>query len=169
MGQDKALIRVDGTAMALRVAEALRAAGAAEVAAVGGDRHGLQAAGLAYREDRWPGEGPLGGIISALGSVGRSNEVAVLACDLLHPSAELIRELTTVRRSSDADLAVPVYAGRHQWTHGIWHRRTLDALASGFESGVRSLHEAAAGLVVVTIEADESSTADADRPEDLPR
>ena len=37
MGRDKALLRVDGVPMAVRVATALRAGGADPVAAIGGD------------------------------------------------------------------------------------------------------------------------------------
>ncbi|MGH9084822.1 MAG: NTP transferase domain-containing protein, partial [Acidimicrobiales bacterium] len=41
MGRDKATLEVGGVAMAVRVADALRAAGADEVRAIGGDAAGL--------------------------------------------------------------------------------------------------------------------------------
>ena len=49
MGRDKALVEVDGRALALRVADALRRAGADPVAAVGGDLPALARLGLADR------------------------------------------------------------------------------------------------------------------------
>jgi molybdenum cofactor guanylyltransferase len=67
MGRDKALIALEGRALAVRVAEAVAAAGASGVVAVGGDLEGLRAAGLAAVPDRdGPGAGPLAGILTAL-------------------------------------------------------------------------------------------------------
>ena len=68
MGADKAFIAVGGVPMVLRAVTALRAAGADPVAVVGGDGPRLQGLGLSYISDRYPGEGPLGGIITALGA-----------------------------------------------------------------------------------------------------
>ena len=85
MGTDKALVEVDGRALALRVADALRAAGASRVVAVGGDLERLQALGLEAVPDLHPGEGPLGGILTALAATDQ-DVVVVLACDL--PAAD---------------------------------------------------------------------------------
>ena len=68
--------------MAARVADALRAAGAEPVLAVGGDRPALRGARAALVADRYPGEGPLGGILSAFAAVGPDALVAVVATDL---------------------------------------------------------------------------------------
>jgi molybdopterin-guanine dinucleotide biosynthesis protein A len=70
MGRDKAFVVVDGEPMVVRVARALQGAGAAEVVAVGGDEAGLSAVGLAHLPDDHPGEGPLGGVLTALRLVG---------------------------------------------------------------------------------------------------
>lgn len=51
MGRDKGLLPVDGVPMAVRVEMALRAAGAAEVVAVGGDAPALTALGLTVVAD----------------------------------------------------------------------------------------------------------------------
>ena len=80
MGTDKALLVVDGRPLAVVAAEALRGAGATDVFAVGGDRAGLEAAGLRWVADRWPGEGPLGALVTAL-DASTADVVAVLACD----------------------------------------------------------------------------------------
>ena len=68
MGRDKALLLVEGVPMAQRVAEALRAAGATEVLAIGGDAPALTALGLHLRPDDRPGDGPLPATITALGA-----------------------------------------------------------------------------------------------------
>lgn len=67
MGRDKALIPVDGRTLAGRVADALDAAGASPVVAVGGDLAALRAEGLTAVPDAMPGAGPLAGIVTALG------------------------------------------------------------------------------------------------------
>ena len=73
MGRDKALIALEGRALAVRVAEAVAAAGASGVVAVGGDLERLRAAGLAAVPDRdGPGAGPLAGILTALTSHDRA-------------------------------------------------------------------------------------------------
>lgn len=120
MGCDKALIEIDGRPMAARVADALRAGGCAPVLAVGGDGHALAAVGLVPVTDRWPGEGPLGGLATALSvaedvsSAGRlavgaaadrraggrpddepfsDPTVVVAPCDWLRPDAAVVHAL----------------------------------------------------------------------------
>ena len=169
MGTDKALIEIDGRAMARRVADGLAAAGAATVVAIGGDEDALRAAGLEVRSDRWPGEGPLGAVIHALDVAGTQPVVAVLACDLLHPDPEVIARLVAHRARTDADVAVAVAAARPQWAHAVWHRRVAGVLGDVFASGERSLVGATVGLrTELVIVADPRSTQDADRPDDLP-
>ena len=64
MGRDKALVAVDGVAMAERVARALEAAGCADVRFVGGDAPALAALGRPVLPDAYPGAGPLGAVIT---------------------------------------------------------------------------------------------------------
>lgn len=169
MGLDKALIEIDGRPLALRVADALTQAGACTVAGVGGDDAALGARGLEVRPDPWPGEGPLGGVIGALRTVGTEPTVVVLACDLLAPDPDLIARLAIERARSEVDLVVPVVGGRPQWAHGAWRRGTVDVLAGSFASGDRSLARAATALRVGWVEAhDPGAVADADVPSDLP-
>jgi molybdopterin-guanine dinucleotide biosynthesis protein A len=76
MGTDKALLEVDGVAMAVRVARALDAAGATEVMCIGGDAPALAALGLIVVTDRHPGDGPLGAVITALADADTPVELA---------------------------------------------------------------------------------------------
>ena len=168
MGADKATIEVCGLPMARRVADALHAAGARPVVAVGGDATALTAAGLRVEPDRHPGEGPLAAVAQALDGAGPS-VVAVLACDLLRPDAPTILQLVARRGASDADVAVPVVDGRPQWAHAVWHARVAGVLGDVYAAGERSLGAATAGLHTAFLDLDDpTTTADADRPEDLP-
>jgi molybdopterin-guanine dinucleotide biosynthesis protein A len=168
MGRDKALVEVDGEAMALRVTDALRRAGAAEVFCVGGDG-ALTSLGLRLVPDDRPGEGPLGGLVTALRNAAH-DLVVVLACDLVDPSIAAIERL--VDRAEDREHAaaatVPVVGNRAQWLHGAWWRDAcLAPLRAAFDRGERSIHGAAVGLDVRLVEDHGPGFADADAPEDL--
>jgi rhodanese-related sulfurtransferase/molybdopterin-guanine dinucleotide biosynthesis protein A len=168
MGADKATIEIDGLPMARRVADALRAAGAHPVVAVGGDGAALSAAGLVVEADRHPGEGPLAAVAQMLHGSGPP-VVAVLACDLLRPDPATILALVGRRAEADADVAVPVVEQRPQWAHGVWHTRVARVLGDVYACGERSLAAATVGLRTTFLElADPTVTADADRPRDLP-
>ena len=164
MGTDKAVLPVDGIPLARRVAAALRMAGANEVVFVGPSRPELDGVSV---EDRYPGEGPFGGLLTALGS-GRAPVVVVAACDLLDPPVTVMAELAA-RAQNGAPVCVPVVDGTPQWHLVAVRRDALPALQTSFDAGERSLHR---GLSAVTVEevvvADPRALADADRPDDMP-
>jgi molybdopterin-guanine dinucleotide biosynthesis protein A len=171
MGRDKATLEVDGQAMAVRVADALREAGAAEVLAIGGDPAALEPLGLPVVPDDEPGQGPFPATLTALRHA-TSDVVIVLSCDLVSPSAATIASLVDRLHACDPPVlaAIPVVDGQHQWTHAAWRRReALDALAAARLDGIGSLRRAAAGLPIVAVhDVPEADVADADDPLDLP-
>ena len=165
MGADKALLDVDGRPLAVRVADALRAAGATHVVAVGGDLDGLRALGLDAVPDQHPGEGPLGGILTALAAT-TEDVVMVLACDL--PGADATAIGAVVDALDDADVAAPRHDGRHELLHAAYHRRAQPALAAAFAEGERAVHRACRGLTLSPSKAlPGPPLADADTPEEL--
>ena len=166
MGTDKALIGKDGRTLVQHAADALASAGADPVVVVGGDRTAIERLGLAMVDDLWPGEGPLGGIITALRSVD-TDLVAVLSCDLTDASPIAVRSV--VGALGTADVSVPVVDGRTQWMHAVWRRSALPALNGAFAAGVRAPRDAVASLAVAKLlDGDPCWFHDADRPEDLP-
>lgn len=170
MGRDKALLEVDGEAMAARVARALTVAGAAPVVAVGGEAGALSRLGLDVVPDRWPGEGPLAATITALLDVpGPAELVFVASCDLLRPDPlAMAATIEALGSHPGAVGAVPSVHGHRQWTHAAWHRRVLPALQAAFGAGGRSLRHAGRDLLVVEVEGvDPDAVADADVPGDL--
>ena len=181
MGTDKAFIEIEGEPMVARAVGALRSAGAAPVLVVGGDRSRISALGLDHMLDRHPGQGPLGGVITALGALdppGGSGPDAVvtLPCDVKAPDPTAVRlvidRLATDRSEagpSFADLVVPLGGGVPQWLHAGWHRSCLPRLSEAFGAGVRALNEVAGQLRTVAFEVPGMGWfADADRPGDLP-
>src|SRR5262245_38669006 len=124
MGRDKATdVEVDGRPLVRCVADALVAAGADEVLAIGGDAGKLAAAGLDVVPDAHPGEGPLGGILTALRRA-RNDTVVVLSCDLAWLDA------ATVARLLEVDTNAPVVArtDRRQPLIARWSRAHTAAL-----------------------------------------
>lgn len=161
MGRDKALVPVDGIAMALRVAAALRDAGASEVVAIGGDAGGLAALGLTVVADRYPGEGPLGGIITA---VGVGPFVVTAPCDMPWLAAEHIEPLIDAL-FADATLEV---ARSEQHLLAAWRDSAAPALQRAFDDGERAPRRALAELRSVVVALPPGAwSADVDSPNEL--
>ncbi len=166
MGTHKAFIQIDGSTMIERCASALSDSGVSPIVAVGGPAGKLVSLGIQCTPDMWPGEGPLGGVITALDSVS-TEIVVVLSCDLLQPSARAISE--TIDALAGHDLAVPLCDGEAQWLHSAWRHRVLGAITTEFEEGARSIRSAVSDLSVNFFDGhDPDDYRDADYPSDLP-
>ncbi|MGH9111551.1 MAG: molybdenum cofactor guanylyltransferase, partial [Acidimicrobiales bacterium] len=114
MGRDKALIRIDGVPMVVRVADALRAAGATDVFAVGRDPEALAELGLVTVADDRPGAGPVAGIATALAHACE-DLVLVAGCDLLAPSpVAMAATVAALAGAREGGVAVPRDRGRRQ-------------------------------------------------------
>ncbi len=124
MGSDKAFIEIDGRSMLERAVDALEQADAEPVLVVGGDRARVADLGLVWAADRWPGEGPLGGIITALETI-ETELVAILPCDLI--GASPVGVITVANAIGKADVAVPTADGHSEWLHAVWRIRPSPA------------------------------------------
>lgn len=173
MGADKAFIAVGGVPMVVKAVTALREAGADPAVVVGGDGPGLLKLGLGHVPDRYPGQGPLGGIITALGALD-APLVMILSCDLIGPSPEAVAAvLGHAAASETADVVAPVVGGRRQWLHAAWRPACLPALEAAFARGARGPSQAGPDLTVEAVPEPEGGWPpdafhDADRPGDLP-
>ena len=151
MGRDKALLPVAGAPMALRGAAALREAGCDPVVAVGGNSLELAGLGLTTIADRWPGEGPLGGVITALDHFATHDAVVVVACDLPQLTSVTITALVgALTAANGADVAMAI-SDRQQPLCAAWHRRAAMPLAAAFASGDRRLLDVIANLQVIDV------------------
>jgi molybdopterin-guanine dinucleotide biosynthesis protein A len=177
MGRDKALIEVDGRAMAVRVAAALGRAGCAPVIGIGGDATGLAAAGLAAAgvdvvADWWPGQGPLGAIITALLHVERARPGAatvVAACDLPWLDAETVADLLPPRHVAQAPFdAIVAVTDRDQPLCTCWMPDALAVLQRHFDDGERAVHAAWTDLRRVRVPVAAAALRNVNAPEDLP-
>lgn len=165
MGTDKAFVEVGGRPLARVAVDALREAGAAEILAVGGDGDRLRREvdpALEPVADRWPGQGPLGGITTAL-AAARESIVVVLACDLPRVSADAVRAVLEGLELG-ADAAVP---GRHVLLAA--YRRTCRTIfEAAMAAGIRAPKDAIDGLDVADVTLADPRWADnANTPSDL--
>ncbi len=168
--EDKALSRVRGRPLAAVAAEALRAAGADPVLAVGGDAAALGRLGLVTVPDDHPHAGPLGGVLTALRHA-TTDVVGVLACDMPWVDAASVGTVVAALvAADDVDCAVPVVGGHLQPLHAAWRRRARPRLTAAFEGGERSVQRAIEGLEWVAVPGvRRAAVADVDEPCELLR
>ncbi|MGB8860015.1 MAG: molybdenum cofactor guanylyltransferase [Ilumatobacteraceae bacterium] len=172
MGRDKALVQVDGIAMVLRVAASLAAAGCEPVRAIGGDRPALESLGLAVVADGYPGEGPLGGVISALADADLAGSVMVVSCDVPWLTEATVREVIAALAAPGwdhgADVAV-ARSDRLQPMCAAWRPSVLPRLRQAFEAGERRLSSVLATLRIVEVAVNPQDLANVNTPGDLPQ
>jgi molybdopterin-guanine dinucleotide biosynthesis protein A len=170
MGRDKALIDLAGRPLVSVAVRALSDAGVEPVVAVGGDLDRLVAHGLAAIADEHPGEGPLGGILTALAWSTRPVTV-VLSCDLpTIGSTEVTGLLAVLDDHPAADVLAAAVGGRPQFLAAVYRARARRPLEAAFAAGERAVRRAvgAAGLDVVLVEGlDPDRLIDVDHPSEL--
>jgi molybdopterin-guanine dinucleotide biosynthesis protein A len=155
MGRDKALLPFRGGALAGYVAATVAAA--AGSATLIGDPNKYGHLGYLVIPDRSPGEGPLGGIETALTYAGADWNL-ILACDMPAIPAEFLRGLLDATEGLDADALVPAGpSGRPEPLCAVYHRRCLETLRHAVEAGVRKITDALAGLRVAPFPVDDAA------------
>lgn len=97
-------------------------------------------------DDRWPGQGPLGGIISALLDAHAENHHAVwclmVGCDMPFLTREWLICLKERALASPAAVLAPQSALGLEPLCACWHTSATAKLQSAFENGVRKVTEA---------------------------
>lgn len=94
-------------------------------------------------EDRWPREGPLGGIITALedaaASVARSEWNLILSCDMPFLTREWLTFLCERAAKSEAQVVLPHSGNGPEPLCACYRTDAAGALRAAFESGVRKV------------------------------
>jgi molybdopterin-guanine dinucleotide biosynthesis protein A len=97
-------------------------------------------------EDRWPGEGPLGGIITALLHTSEREPNTtwnlIISCDMPFLTPEFLTYLRDFAQASNAPAIVPESAQGREPLCACWHTSSASQLQSAFESGVRRVNDA---------------------------
>jgi len=170
MGFNKALIEINGEALISKVTSSLNRAGVMDLKIVGGESEAFTLLGHECLADEYPGEGPLGGIITALNyfkNIGKKH-VLVVACDLPNISADLIKKMVENSLKEPKSVVVPLVEGHLQWMHVLWPTEVLSTLLKSFSNGERAPWKASKDLPLLRIEGiDPQVLFDIDHPEDL--
>ena len=137
MGRDKAFLPFRGGLLMEPVAQAVRLAAGSVVLVGNPEVYGSLV--FSAIPDLYPGEGPLGGILTALlHSTAEWNVVA--ACDMPGITAEFLTALIQAAEHSSADALVPTGpSGRPEPLCAAYHRRARQGLEAAFASGARAV------------------------------
>jgi molybdopterin-guanine dinucleotide biosynthesis protein A len=144
MGRDKALLPFRGGVLVSAIADAVSEA--AGTCTLVGDPE--RYSGLAYRvlPDLYPGEGPLGGIVTALRD-STADWNLIVACDMPALDGSFLARIRDEAIRAGADVLLPAGpGGRPEPLCSVYHRRVLGHVEGAFARGVRKISEAVAGL-----------------------
>lgn len=164
MGTDKATFEVDGTAMANHVAQAAVDAGASEILLVGGTSSRAKSLEGTWKKDAYPGEGPLGGVITAL-KAANTDAVVVLSCDMPFITSAVINSLVTGLADAQATVG---RTDRLNWLCAAWSKdECLQTLQSVWRRNERAVHRAAVLLDVLEVPVPAVAVRNINTPQDL--
>lgn len=147
-GRDKALVEFGGKALVMRACELVeKTCGSARVVAAANRYPQL---GYPVIADRWPGEGPLGGIVTALLASAEANRGGgaescdwnlIVSCDMPFLTGPWLAYLIQRAEQSSAEVVVPRSASGLEPLCACWRTQAAETLLRAFESGVRKVSE----------------------------
>lgn len=142
MGQDKALLEIDGATMLERTYTTLQQA-AQRVVVVTRDNQGYGLSGMETVSDVFPGMGPLSGIHAGL-SASTTEWGMVVACDMPFVQPEVLHDLLAVTkkwtelqgtREPALQAVIPSMDGRIHPLLAVYHRSVLPSAEECLRSG----------------------------------
>lgn len=143
MGRDKALLPYRGDRLACAVArEVARAAGAVTLV---GDPRRYGDLGYSVIPDAFPGEGPLGGILTALRHC-TADLCLVVACDMPELTAPFLSDLLAAAEENPGVTLPQGPSGRLEPLCAVWRPGVLPGVEIAFASGIRKVTAALDGL-----------------------
>jgi molybdopterin-guanine dinucleotide biosynthesis protein A len=143
-GRDKALAEMDGEPMLARMRELLSGvASKVRVVAAPGKYASL---GIESVADRWPGEGPLGGIITALRFTERDDPYCqwnlMVSCDMPFLTREWLAFLLQRAATSEAQVVLPRSHHGLEPLCACYKTNAARSLQMEFDAGVRKVTQA---------------------------
>jgi len=140
-GRDKSLVEFAGKPMLARMIDLMRVV-TQEVKVVAAPGKYAEF-GATIVEDRWPGEGPLGGIVTALLHT-QNNEPdgvwnLILSCDMPFLTADWVMFLGKRAAESAAQVVLPHSLQGPEPLCAVWRTDARTAIQDQFEKGVRKV------------------------------
>jgi molybdopterin-guanine dinucleotide biosynthesis protein A len=153
-GRDKALVEIDGVAMLLRM-HTLLSAVAPPVNVIAPPLR-YAALGITGVVDRWEGQGPLAGIITALLASSESGSAAewnlIVGCDMPFLTQEWLSYLVDRSLAGVAEVVAPRSAQGLEPLCACWRTSAAAKLQNAFDSGVRKITEAMKSLELEVVD-----------------
>ena len=144
---------------------ALREVFGQRVAVVGECHEAIVSRADVVMADRYPGVGPIGGIVSALETHG--GDVFVLPGDLPWITAEVVRAILDHAAERAGMAAVLARTARLEPCVGVYRQAALPMLQSHLASGRRSLHDAVDVDSLHTVTVDAAALVNVNTPDAL--
>jgi molybdenum cofactor guanylyltransferase len=147
-GRDKALVRFGTTPLLLEIVELAKSCTPKIAVVAGAQRYAGLEGHLEIIEDRWPGEGPLGGIITALQHTTATDSAAewnlILSCDMPFLTAEWLEFLVARARASapETQVILPHSAHGPEPLCACYRTRAAEPLKNVFDLGIRKVTQA---------------------------
>jgi molybdopterin-guanine dinucleotide biosynthesis protein A len=155
MGRDKALLPFRGGVLAQAVARAVEQA--ASSAVLVGHPQLAEAIGYPAIPDLYPGEGPLGGVLTALAHTCAPWNL-VVACDMPELTAPFLAALLDAAEAAGADVLLPQGpSGRPEPLCAVYNIGAREAVEGAFRAGERKVMRALQGLRRATLSVAELS------------
>ena len=153
-GRDKALVEIDGVAMLLRM-RGLLGAVSQQVTVIAPPLR-YAALGVTAVSDRWEGQGPLAGIITALLTTKETGSVAewnlIVGCDMPFLTREWLSYLAERAFASRAEVVAPRSAQGLEPLCSCWRTSAAAKLQNLFDGGVRKITEAMKSLEMEVVD-----------------
>ncbi len=164
-GRDKLREPVGGMMLVEYAMRSLRGVFGNRVKVVGECHEQVRAVADGVIPDRYPGVGPVGGIISALEYW--QGPVFVLGGDMPRFGPEDIRRVARAGASSTGWLVAWATTGRAHPCAAVYARGAEDVLRDRLRRGIHRLHDAFAREAVIEVAVEESAVANINRPEEV--
>jgi molybdopterin-guanine dinucleotide biosynthesis protein A len=147
-GSDKAMAQLSGRPLLVRLCAMVSEA--TSTVAIIGDREKYGALGVMCIGDRWPGEGPLGGIITALDASAQSSGSElpepmwnlIVGCDMPFLTCEWLTFLVQRALASSSDVVVPKSRQGLEPLCACWRSDANTTLWQAFDRRTRKVSEA---------------------------
>ncbi len=143
-GRDKALVEMDGAPMLLRM-RALLGEITKQVNVIAAPQK-YAALGITGVGDRWEGQGPLAGIITALLTTkeagGEEQWNLIVGCDMPFLTREWLTNLVVRALASSAEVVAPQSAQGLEPLCACWRTNAAGELQTAFDEGVRKITHA---------------------------
>ena len=139
MGQDKALLPVDGQPLIEHVAAILRPL-VNEIVVVADSPEKYTSSIGRIVADLLPGAGPVGGILTGLTALGEGSHI-VVACDMPKLNARVLQFLLE-KATSEWDAVVPEIGGRPEPLCAVYRHTAAPKLRAFLDTGQRAAYQA---------------------------